>query len=67
MTTEKTVHITVELTATEAWEYAQFLKRVGREDYKGLCEPYNTEGPYQMVAAGEKIRDALEKAGYAPR
>lgn len=67
MTIEKTVRITVELTDTEAWEYAQFLKRVGRDDYKGLCEHYNTEGPYHMVAAGEKIREALVKAGYEPR
>lgn len=67
MTTEKTVRITAELTEDEAWEYAQFLKRVTHNDYKELCEPYNQEGPYRMIAAGEKIREALKKAGYAPR
>jgi hypothetical protein len=46
---------------------AQFLKRVSHSDYKALCEPYNKEGPYRMIAAGEKIREALKKAGYAPR
>ncbi len=66
-TTEKIVRLTVELTDAEAWEYAQFLKRVARSDYQALCEPGNEEGPYQMMDAGEKIRVALAKAGYSPR
>ena len=61
------VRITVELTDREAWEFAQFLKRVGHADYQALCEPYNTDGPYRMIDAGEKIRVALAAQGYAPR
>lgn len=61
------VRITVELTDREAWEFAQFLKRVGHSDYRALCEPYNEDGPDHMIAAGEKIRAALAKEGYAPR
>lgn len=61
------VRITVELTDREAWEFAQFLKRVGHSDYKALCEPYNDDGPYRMIDAGEKIRAALAGQGYAPR
>lgn len=61
------VTFTVTLTNLEAWEYAQFLKRVGHDDYKSLREPYNKVGPYHMVRAGEKIRAALAKTGYAPR
>lgn len=67
MLTARNVRITVELTDAEAWEYAQFLKRVGHSDYKALCEPGNAEGPYRMIDAGEKIRKALAEAGYAPR
>lgn len=61
------VCLTVELTTREAHEYSQFLKRVGFSDYKSLCEPWNDDGPYRMIDAGEKIRDALAKAGYSPR
>lgn len=57
----------MELTSREAWEFAQFLKRVGFSDYRALCEPYNREGPHRMIDAGEKIRVALAKNGYAPR
>lgn len=61
------VCITVELTKREAHEYAQFLKRVGHSDYKALCEPWNEDGPYRMIDAGEKIRAALAGQGYTPR
>ena len=61
------VRITVELTDREAWEFAQFLKRVGYGDYKALCEPWNEDGPRRMIDAGERIRAALADAGYSPR
>lgn len=67
MNTGKIVRLTVELTDAEAWEFAQFLKRVGHDDYQALCESYNKEGPYRMLDAGEKIREALATRGYAPR
>lgn len=61
------VRVTVDLTKREAWEFAQFLKRVGFSDYRALCEPYNTDAPYLMIDAGEKIRAALARQGFAPR
>ncbi|MHB8391851.1 MAG: DUF7706 family protein [Acidobacteriaceae bacterium] len=61
------VRISIELTRCEAWEFAQFLKRVGHADYQALCEPYNHDGPSRMIDAGEKIRAALAEQGYAPR
>lgn len=61
------VRITVEVASRGAWEFAQFLKRVGFSDYRALCEPYNREGPHRMIDAGEKIRVALAKQSYAPR
>lgn len=67
MSAQKEVTITVTLTDVEAWEYAQFLKRVGHSDYQALSEPHNKQAPYYMIDAGEKIRAALAKAGYAPR
>ena len=60
-----TVEITVTLTETEAWEYAQFLKRVCFSDYRS-CATSDVEA-YQMRDAGEHIRRALDDLGYAPR
>ena len=61
------VCVTGEFTVREAWEFAQFLKRVSYGDYKALCEPYNEDGPDHMTSAGEKIRAILATQGYSPR
>jgi hypothetical protein len=61
----KTIQITVVLTETEAWEFAQFLKRVCFSDYRGHATS-DTEA-YHMIGAGERIRRALADQGYAPR
>ena len=61
----KTLEITVTLTDEQAWEFAQFLKRVCFSDYRdhATCD----EEAYHMVNAGERIRRALSESGYAPR
>ena len=59
------VAITVTLCADQAWAYAQFLKRVGLNDYVALAT--NLDDAYTMQAAGEAIREELARAGYAPR
>jgi len=57
--------VTVELTDAEAWQFAQFLKRVGLSDYRSLAEG---RGEAEcMLRASEKIRTALAAVGYAPR
>lgn len=61
----KTVTITVELTDQQAWDYAQFLKRVGFSEYKQNAA--DEDEAYRMVEAGEKIRQAFAESGYAPR
>lgn len=65
MTETKNVLISVELTDHEAWTYAQFLKRVGFNDYRSNA--VDNDEAYTMVDAGEKIREALAQRGYAPR
>lgn len=62
---EQSITITVELSDAEAWQYAQFLKRVGHSDYRANAT--STGEAYTMLYAGEKIRDALRAAGYNPR
>lgn len=57
--------MTAILTDAQAWAFAQFLKRVGLDDYKGLS--VDVDDAYTMLDAGEKIRTALADAGYAPR
>jgi hypothetical protein len=65
MNQQPIVEITVALTETEAWEFAQFLKRVCFSDYRG-CATSDADA-YQMRDAGERIRSALAEQGYSPR
>jgi hypothetical protein len=60
-----TVEITVTLTDSQAWELAQFLKRVCFSDYRS-CATSDAEA-YRMRDAGERVRSALADRGYAPR
>lgn len=61
----KTVEITVTFTDAQAWEFAQFLKRISFREYRNnaTCD----EEAYLMRDAGELIRCALAEKGYAPR
>jgi hypothetical protein len=61
----KTVEIQVVLTDAQAWEFAQFLKRVCFSDYRSHAT--SEAEAYRMIEAGERIRDALAEKGYAPR
>lgn len=61
----ETVEITVTLTAEQAWQFAQFLKRVSFREYRNnAC---NDDEAYLMCDAGELIRRALAEEGYEPR
>jgi hypothetical protein len=59
------VKIEATLTDAQAWEFAQFLKRVCFSDYRAHAT--SEAEAYRMVEAGERIRAALADAGYAPR
>lgn len=61
----KTVELHIELSDIQAYEYAQFLKRVCFSDYRSHAQ--GDDEAYVMVHAGERIRGALEAGGYAPR
>jgi hypothetical protein len=61
----KTVEIQVTLSDAQAWEFAQFLKRVCFSEYRNNAT--SDEEAYHMRDAGELIRRALAQAGYAPR
>ncbi len=61
----ETIQITVVLTENQAWEFAQFFKRVCFSDYRN-CATSDAEA-YHMLDAGERVRSALAEQGYAPR
>ncbi|MDQ1925097.1 DUF7706 family protein [Massilia pseudoviolaceinigra] len=57
--------IEVELPDDLAMALAQFLKRVGYSNYLSLA--IDKQEAYEMVDAGEKVREALADKGFAPR
>lgn len=65
MQTDPAVTITVTLSDAQAEAFAQFLKRVGLDDYRPLA--VDLDEAYAMLNAGEAIRQALRQAGHAPR
>ena len=62
---DRTVHLAFDLPPDEALALAQFLKRVGLDDFRQLA--VDADEAYAMQAAGERVRAALADAGYAPR
>jgi hypothetical protein len=62
---EPIVHLDLDLTPSEALALAQFLKRVGVDDYRRLA--VDRDEAWLMLDAGERVRAALAAAGYAPR
>lgn len=61
----KTIQLSAELTEEQAWQFAQFLKRVSYNDYRELAtDDFEAR---TMVEAGEILRRALAEVGYAPR
>ena len=60
-----TIRIQIELPADQAWAYAQYLKRVGQNDYRQRA--VDDAEAWDMQCAGETVRQALAEQGYAPR
>lgn len=59
------IHLQIDLTDNEAWDYAQFLKRVSYSDY--VNNAADSKEAHRMVQVGEKIRKALAEQGVSPR
>jgi len=60
-----TINLSIELTEQEAWDYAQFLKRVGLAEFRTNAQ--DDEEAYRMIAVSEKIRQAINDLGINPR
>ena len=59
------IDLDVGLSMEQALALAQFLKRVGIDDYRRLA--VDQEEAWLMLDAGERVRDALRDVGIAPR
>lgn len=59
------VQLNIELTEIEAWELAQFVKRVGWSEFRG-CAVDDSEA-YLIRIAVYRLQVALGNAGFAPR
>ena len=62
---DRRVYLVFDLPPDEALALAQFLKRVGLDDFRQLA--VDADEAWTMQAAGERVRAALAEAGYAPR
>jgi hypothetical protein len=62
---DEPITISVELTDLEAWNLAQFLKRVGFSDFRKNAQ--DEDEAYAMQQAAARVRTALAQAGYEPR
>ena len=61
----KEITITATLTASEAWQLAQLIKRI---TFRGVREcACNDDETYTMLNALNRIRSALDDQGYSPR
>lgn len=65
MSEEATITIQATMSESQAWAFAEFLKRVGLSDYKGLA--VDADEAYLMLSAGECLRRELGEQGIAPR
>lgn len=61
----RTIQLSCFLTDGEAWNLAQFLKRVGFSDFRTNAQ--DDDEAYAMRDAAGRVRVALAEAGYAPR
>lgn len=59
------VTLTCELDDQQAWDIAQFLKRVGWGELSACAE--DEAEAYRMRNALELVRRALDKEGFTPR
>lgn len=59
------VRVDVDLDGTEAWDLAQFINRVGWSELRSNAE--DDDQAYAMRDVLNRLREALEQAGYSPR
>ncbi len=61
----KSIRLSANLTDAQAWNLAQFLRRVGFSEFRSNAQ--DEQEAYAMRDAAEIVRKALAEQGYAPR
>ena len=61
----KQVTVMLELSDAQAWNLAQFLKRVGWHEFR--ANAVDEDEAYAIREAVEEVQKALSNAGYKPR
>lgn len=59
------LNIQLEMPESQAWAFAEFLKRAGYSDYRQLAA--SDQEAWDMQEAGERLRAAFAERGIAPR
>lgn len=59
------VTVSMDLTDSQAWALAQFVKRVGWQEFR-TCAVDDNEA-YEIRSGVDALQKALANAGYAPR
>lgn len=62
---QESLTLTLEASSDELWALAQFVKRVGWQDFKENA--VDEAEAYQIRAGVSALQRALDEAGYAPR
>jgi hypothetical protein len=57
--------VTIEFTDQEAWDLAQFLKRIGYSEFRSNA--VDDDEAYRMQKVTSKLRLAINELGYNPR
>jgi cytochrome c len=61
----KEITVSLHLEDQEAWDLAQFVKRIGWVEYRQNAA--SDEEAYRISHAVARLERALKEAGYAPR
>jgi hypothetical protein len=59
------INVTVELTDSQAMALAQFVKRVGWQEFRSCA--VDDDEAYSIRSAVDQLQKALAEVGYAPR
>lgn len=63
----KTINLKIELTDKQAWDLAQFLKRISYSDVQRTANPNRPNEVDDMLDSLSVVERSLNEAGYAPR
>jgi dissimilatory sulfite reductase (desulfoviridin) alpha/beta subunit len=61
----KTIRVSVDLSDAQAWALAQFVKRVGWQEFRSNAQ--DDDEAHAIRDAVDVLQKAFKEAGYSPR